>query len=141
MSLDIPAESEVDADADADADDAVDELAAKLGDAIAELPEYRRFLDAKERVESSEAAQAKIREFERVREEFALARQTGEATQQDVRELKAARAELDEIPEMADFLAARSDLERRLRTVDERISDPLAIAFGETASVCCQDQD
>lgn len=133
MSVDIPTEP--------DTDDSVDELAARLGEAITELPEYQRFSDAKERVEASEAAQDKMREFEQVRQEFMLARQTGEATRQDVRELQAAQEELNEVPEMADYLAAQSDLERRLRDLDERISEPLAVEFGEMASVCCQDEE
>lgn len=131
MSVDIPAET--------DTDDRVDELASQLGDAIAELPEYQRFLDAKERVEASEAAQEKIREFEQVRQEFLLARQTGDATQQDVRELQAAQEDLNEVPEMADYLAAQSELELRLADLDERISEPLAVDFGETAGGCCQE--
>lgn len=131
MSVDIPAET--------DTDDRVDELASQLGEAIAELPEYQRFLDAKERVEASEAAQEKIREFEQVRQEFLLARQTGDATQQDVRELQAAQEDLNEVPEMADYLAAQSELELRLADLDERISEPLAVDFGETAGGCCQE--
>lgn len=131
MSVDIPAETET--------DDRVDELASQLGEAIAELPEYQRFLDAKERVEASEAAQEKIREFEQVRQEFLLARQTGDATQQDVRELQAAQEDLNEVPEMADYLAAQSELELRLADLDERISEPLAVDFGETAGGCCQE--
>lgn len=131
MSVDIPAET--------DTDDRVDDLATRLGEAIAELPEYQRFLDAKERVEESEAAQEKIREFEQVRQEFLLARQTGDATQQDVRELQAAQEDLNEVPEMADYLAAQSELELRLADLDERISEPLAVDFGETAGGCCQE--
>jgi len=131
MSVDIPAET--------DTDDRVDDLATQLGEAIAELPAYQRFLDAKERVEASEAAQEKIREFEQVRQEFLLARQTGDATQQDVRELQAAQEDLNEVPEMTDYLAAQSELELRLADLDERISEPLAVDFGETAGGCCQD--
>lgn len=131
MSVDIPAET--------DTDDRVDDLATQLGEAIAELPEYQRFLDAKERVEASEAAQEKIREFEQVRQEFLLARQTGDATQQDIRELQAAQEDLNEVPEMADYLAAQSELELRLADLDERISEPLAVDFGETAGGCCQE--
>lgn len=131
MSVDIPAET--------DTDERVDDLAAQLGEAITELPEYQRFLEAKERVEGSEAAQEKIREFEQVRQEFLLARQTGDATQKDVRELQAAQEDLHEVPEMADYLAAQSELELRLQKLDERISEPLAVDFGETARECCQE--
>ncbi len=131
MSIDTPA-------ADAEATD-VDALAADLGDAIADLPEYRRFAEAKADVEADEAAQEHIREFEQLREEFMLARQTGDATNEDLRELQAAQEELHDVPVMADFLEAKSDLELRLQELNERISDPLAVDFGEKAGGCCQD--
>lgn len=131
MSVDIPADPET--------DDRVEELATRLGEAIAQLPEYERFLDAKEDVESSEAAQEKLREFEQVRQSFALARQTGDATQQDLRELQAVQESLHDVPAMADYLAAQSDLEQRLQDLDERISESLAVEFGETARECCQE--
>ncbi|WP_254538047.1 YlbF family regulator [Halomarina litorea] len=128
------------------ADDAVEhpaaratELASDLGDAITELPAYREFAEAKEAVEASEDAQERIREFEQLREEFMLARQTGNATNEDLRELQAAQEELHDVPVMADFLEARSDLELQLQELNEMISAPLSVDFGEKAGGCCQD--
>ena len=115
------------------------ELASDLGEAITELPAYREFAEAKEAVESSEDAQERIREFEELREEFMLARQTGNATNEDLRELQAAQEELHDIPVMNEFLEARSDLELQLQELNEMISAPLAVDFGEKAGGCCQD--
>ena len=115
------------------------ELASDLGEAITELPAYREFAEAKEAVESNEDAQERIREFEELREEFMLARQTGNATNEDLRELQAAQEELHNIPVMNEFLEARSDLELQLQELNEMISAPLAVDFGEKAGGCCQD--
>ncbi|MFB6150978.1 MAG: YlbF family regulator [Haloarculaceae archaeon] len=117
----------------------VEELARELGEAITELPEYERFREAKEVVEADEEIQAEIREFEQIREEFQLARQTGEATREDLRELQQAQEELHEIPEMSDFLAAQNDLELRLQELNEFVSEPLAVDFGQKAGGCCED--
>jgi cell fate (sporulation/competence/biofilm development) regulator YlbF (YheA/YmcA/DUF963 family) len=115
------------------------ELASELGDAITELPAYREFEEAKAAVESDERAQEKIEEFEQKREEFMLARQTGNATNEDLRELQAAQEELHDIPVMSDYLQAQSDLELQLQEMNEMISAPLAVDFGEKAGGCCQD--
>lgn len=115
------------------------DLAAELGEVITDLPEYQQFREAKESVEASEAAQEQIREFEQIREEFMLARQAGDATGEDLRELQAAQQELHEIPAMSEYLAAQSELELRLQEINEHISEPLAVDFGEKASGCCQD--
>jgi cell fate (sporulation/competence/biofilm development) regulator YlbF (YheA/YmcA/DUF963 family) len=115
------------------------ELASELGDAITELPAYQEFAEAKAAVEADEEAQERIREFEQLREEFMLARQTGNATNEDLRELQNAQEELHDIPVMSDFLAARSDLELQLQELNEMISAPLSIDFGEKAGGCCQD--
>lgn len=117
----------------------VEELAADLGEAIADLPEYETFEDAKAAVEGSEEAQAKIDEFERIREEFMLARQSGSASQEDLRELQETQEELHSMPVMADYLEAKADLADRLEAVNEAISEPLAVDFGEEAGGCCQD--
>nr|WP_248909414.1 YlbF family regulator [Halocatena marina] len=115
------------------------ELASDLGEAITQLPTYQRFLEAKEAVEESEEAQEKVQQFEQQREEFMLARQTGSATNQDLRELQAAQEELHDIPVMSEFLEVQSELELTLQELNETISEPLAIDFGEKSGGCCQD--
>jgi cell fate (sporulation/competence/biofilm development) regulator YlbF (YheA/YmcA/DUF963 family) len=123
----------------AESDDPVTPIARDLSDAIADLPEYEAFLEAKERVEADEAAQAQIQEFEQVRDEYLTARETGQATQDDLRALQQAQEELHDIPVMSDFLQAQNDLELRLQAVNEEISAGLAVDFGEKAGGCCQD--
>ena len=124
---------------DAEAAARATELATDLGDAIADLPAYERFAEAKAAVESDEEAQERIQEFESLREEFMLARQTGDATNEDLRRLQEAQEELHDIPVMAEFLQARSELELTLQELNESISAPLAVDFGEKAGGCCQD--
>lgn len=123
------------------ADDAtdVDALGRELGEVIAELPEYQAFEEAQDAVKRDDDAQRKIQEFEELRHQFMLARQTGEASQEDVAELQAKQQELHNIPIMADFLAAQEELVNRLESINEAISAPLAIDFGEEAGGCCQD--
>jgi cell fate (sporulation/competence/biofilm development) regulator YlbF (YheA/YmcA/DUF963 family) len=132
------AEGEADAESEPPAARAT-ELAAELGDVITELPAYRDFIEAKEAVEADEEIQAQVREFEQLREEFMLARQTGDATNEDLRELQAAQQELNDIPEMAEFQAAQNRLELSLQELNEIISDPLAVDFGGKAGGCCED--
>jgi cell fate (sporulation/competence/biofilm development) regulator YlbF (YheA/YmcA/DUF963 family) len=127
----------VDADSTSEAD--ATELASELGDAITQLPTYQRFLEAKEAVESDEEAQEKVRQFEELREDFMLARQTGNATNEDLRELQAAQEELHDVPVMSEFLEVQSELELELQELNEMISAPLALDFGEKAGGCCQD--
>jgi cell fate (sporulation/competence/biofilm development) regulator YlbF (YheA/YmcA/DUF963 family) len=122
-----------------EADDRVTELARELGEAITELPEYEAFVAAKDRVEADEAAQEQIQEFETIREEYMHARETGQATQEDLMTLQRAQEELHDLPVMADFLQAQNDLELRLQALNEHVSDPLAVDFGEKAGGCCQD--
>ena len=117
----------------------VTELSRELGEAIADLPAYQAFAEAKEAVEASEEAQEKIQDFEQFREEFMLARQTGEATQEDLRELQTKQEALHDIPVMSEFLQAQNELELRLQEVNEEISEPLTIDFGEKAGGCCED--
>jgi len=117
----------------------VEELAAEFGEAITELPLYQRFVEAKEAVENDEEAQAKIDEFESIREEFMLARQTGQADQEALRELQTAQEELHSIPVMSDYLELQSELELRLQELNEMISDRLVVDFGEKAGGCCED--
>lgn len=132
-------ETTTDGDADVDPAARATELASDLGDAITELPSYQQFVEAKEAVEQSEEAQEKIREFEQLREEFMLARQTGDATNEDLRELQAAQQELHGIPEMEEYLERQSELELELQELNELVSAPLAVDFGEKAGGCCQD--
>lgn len=115
------------------------ELASELGDAIADLPAYERFEEAKEAVENDEAAQEKVREFEQLREEFMLARQTGDATNEDLRELQESQQTLNELPVMRRYLEAKRVLEQELEDLNRAISAPLAVDFGEQAGGCCQD--
>jgi len=119
--------------------ESVEALGRELGAAITELPEYERFEAAKAEVEASEDAQAKIDEFEGIRQEFMLARQTGEATQEDLQKLQDAQSELHEMPVMAEYLEAQNELDARLEAVNEAISEPLLVDFGEEAGGCCQD--
>ncbi|MFC7177580.1 YlbF family regulator [Halosegnis marinus] len=115
------------------------ELASELGTALSELDSYRRFEAAKEAVENSEEAQEKIREFERLREEFQMARQTGDASNEDLERLQAAQQELHDVPEMDEYLTAQSEMEMDLEDINRMISAPLAVDFGEKAGGCCQD--
>lgn len=117
----------------------VEEIATDLGEAITDLPEYEAFEAAKAEVEESPEVQAKIDEFERTREEFMLARQSGSASQEDLQELQASQEELHSMPVMAEYLEAKAALGKRLEAVNEAISAPLALDFGEEAGGCCQD--
>ncbi|MCY4731997.1 YlbF family regulator [Natronomonas gomsonensis] len=120
-------------------DDDVTELAESLGEAITELPAYQEFVEAKAAVENDEELQDEIREFERIREEFMMARQTGDATNDDLRELQSAQQELHEKPKMAKYLQAQSEIELTLQELNVTISEPLEVDFGEKAGGCCQD--
>lgn len=115
------------------------ELAEELGDAIGEMAVYQDYLEAKTAVEADDELQAEIREFEEVREEFMMARQTGDATNEDLRELQRTQQELHEKPKMATFLQAKSEVELQLQELDHVISESLEVDFGETAGGCCQD--
>ena len=126
-------------DADSSPKTDVKELASELGETITQLSTYQRFVEAKEAVENNEKAQEKVRQFEAQREEFMLARQNGNATNADLRELQAAQEELHDIPVMSDFLEVQSELELELQELNEMISAPLDVDFGEKAGGCCQD--
>ncbi|WP_254837723.1 YlbF family regulator [Natronomonas marina] len=129
----------VETEAETDLTEDVDELAAELGEAITDLPVYREYLEAKETVESDEDLQKEIQAFERLREEFMMARQAGDATNDDLRELQQTQQELHEKPKMEAFLQAQSELELRLQELNELVSEPLAVDFGQTAGGCCED--
>ena len=131
----------VDTEADVEAVDQsrVEQLGEELGEAITQTPEYRRFEETKQAVEDDEEAQQKVSEFEQLRQEFMLARQTGEATQEDVQEVQQAQTELHALPVMEAYLDAQSELEDKLEAVNEAISEPLAVDFGQQAGGCCED--
>jgi cell fate (sporulation/competence/biofilm development) regulator YlbF (YheA/YmcA/DUF963 family) len=135
MSVDSP-----EADGDTATETDVELLGRELGDAITQLPEYRAFEEAGEAVENHPEAQDKIEAFEKQRQEFMLARQTGEVSQEEMLELKTAQQELHDIPVMAEFLEAREQLVDRLEEVNKAISEPLEIDFGKEAGGCCQDE-
>ncbi|MCU4799470.1 YlbF family regulator [Halobacteria archaeon HArc-gm2] len=116
-----------------------DQLASEFGEAITEMPIYQRFAEAKRAVENDEAAQERIQKFEAIREDFMLARQTGQADEEGLRELQAAQEELHELDVMSEYLAAQSELELRLQELNEVVSDELVVDFGEKAGGCCED--
>lgn len=130
---------ETEAETEASEPSRVEELAGELGEAIAETPEYRRFEETKAAVEDDDEAQEKVREFEQMRQEFMLARQTGEATQEDVQKVRQAQQELHALPVMEEYLEAQSELEARMEALNETISEPLAVDFGDQCSGCCED--
>jgi cell fate (sporulation/competence/biofilm development) regulator YlbF (YheA/YmcA/DUF963 family) len=114
-------------------------LGRELGSAIAETDEHRRFAEAKAAVEADDEAQERIREFNQLREEFSLARQTGNATQEGLRKLQTKQQELHDLPVMSEYLEAQSALQSRLESINEAISDPIAVDFGGEAGGCCQE--
>ncbi len=115
------------------------ELAEELGEAITELAVYEEFTEAKAAIENDAELQREMRAFEELREEFLMAREAGTASNDDLRELQAAQQELHGKPKMSAYLQAKSDVELRLQELDHIISEPLEVAFGETAGGCCQD--
>ena len=129
---------ESDTPAEADAVD-VNDLATELGEAISGLPVYQRFLEAKAKVENDADAQRAIEEFEQLREEFQMARQTGQATQEDLRKVQEAQEELHDIASMSEYLEVQEELETRLAEINDLVSDQLKVDFGEKAGGCCQD--
>jgi cell fate (sporulation/competence/biofilm development) regulator YlbF (YheA/YmcA/DUF963 family) len=68
-----------------------------------------------------------------------MARQTGDASNEDLRELQRAQEELHEQPKMKAYLQAQSEIELKLQELNELVSEPLAVDFGEKAGGCCQD--
>ena len=145
MSTDADAERDATDDAvndeTATGDSDVEALGRDLGEAIAALPEYERFESTKTAVEEHEDAQERIAEVERLREEFMVARQLGEADQEDLATLKTAQQELHELPVMESYLDAQAALTGRLQAVDEAISEPLALDFSDQAGSCCHDEE
>lgn len=117
----------------------LEELGHELGEQIARTPEYERFEEAREAVQRDEEVQERIGEFERIREEFMQARQTGDATQADLHRVQNAQEELHSMPVMREFLDAQEALTDTLESVNQAISEPLAVDFGGEAGGCCQD--
>lgn len=117
----------------------LESMGHELGERIAETPEYKAFEAAKEAVENDPEAQEKIEEFEQLREEFAVARKTGSADESIVNDLRRAQRELHSIPTMREYLEAQERLADRLASVNDAISEPLAIDFGGEAGGCCHD--
>ncbi|MFC7250492.1 YlbF family regulator [Halomicroarcula sp. GCM10025324] len=130
----------IESDTPTEADgDRVDQLASEFGEAIAELPVYQRYQEAKAAVEADEEAQDAIQEFEQIREEYMLARQTGRASQEDLRKVQSAQEELHGMPVMSEYLEAQNELELRLQELNELVSAELTVDFGGKAGGCCQD--
>jgi cell fate (sporulation/competence/biofilm development) regulator YlbF (YheA/YmcA/DUF963 family) len=130
------------ADTDAaapDEDHPADDLARQLGDAITELPAYRRFVESKQAVEDDDEVQARIDEFEELRQEFMLARQSGDADQEALQAVQDAQERLHDHPVMAEYLAAQDALEARFEGLNDRISAPLDVDFVGESGACCQD--
>ncbi|SNR23858.1 YlbF family regulator [Halorubrum vacuolatum] len=117
----------------------VEDLGRELGELIAQTPEYKRFEEAREAVQRDAEVQERIGEFEQLRAEFMQARQTGQATQSALREVQNAQADLHSMPTMRAFLDAQDELNETLKSVNEAISEPLAVDFGGEAGGCCQE--
>ena len=117
----------------------IEDLGRELGERIAATPEYEEFEAAKAAVEADDEAQERIGEFQQLRQEFMLARQTGSADQESLEKVQRAQEELHALPVMDEYLEAQSALQDRLEAVNEAISDPLAVDFGGEAGGCCQD--
>jgi cell fate (sporulation/competence/biofilm development) regulator YlbF (YheA/YmcA/DUF963 family) len=117
----------------------IEDLGRELGERIARTPEYERFEEAREAVQRDEAVQEKIDEFEQLRAEFMQARETGQATNSGLQKVQAKQDELHSMPVMREFLDAQEALTDTLETVNEAISEPLAVDFGGEAGGCCQD--
>jgi cell fate (sporulation/competence/biofilm development) regulator YlbF (YheA/YmcA/DUF963 family) len=130
----------IDSNAPATPEERIEGLATELGSAIADTPEHERFREAETAVAEDAEAQEMITEFERQRESFALARQAGDATEDDMRELQELQRELHSLPVLAEYLEAKDDLVDRLETLNRAISEPLAVDFGGEAGGCCQEE-
>jgi cell fate (sporulation/competence/biofilm development) regulator YlbF (YheA/YmcA/DUF963 family) len=96
-------------------------------------------LETKEAIQTDPELQREMEAFERLREEFLMAREAGTASNDDLLELQAAQEELHGRPKMSAYLEAKSDIELRLQEIDHIISEPLEVEFGQAAGGCCQD--
>lgn len=130
----------VDTDAAApDEDHTADDIARQLGEAITEMPAYRRYVESKQAVEDDEEVQSRIDEFEELRQEFMLARQSGDADQEALQEVQDAQQRLHDHPVMAEYLEAQDALEARFEGLNDLISEPLDVDFVGESGACCQD--
>ncbi|KTG30765.1 YlbF family regulator [Haloferax profundi] len=117
----------------------LEELGRELGEAIADHPKYEAYEEAKAAVEADDEAQELITEFNQLREEFNVARQMGEATQEGLQKVQAKQDELHSMPVMKEYLLAQAEMVGELEKVNEAISEPLAVDFGGEAGGCCND--
>jgi len=116
-----------------------DDIARQLGEAIEDSPEYQRYEETKAAVEDDEEVQQLIDEFEDLRQEFMLARQTGDATQEDAKKVEQAQQRLHDHPVMAEHLDAQDELEAKFEFLNDLISEPLDVDFVGESGACCQD--
>jgi cell fate (sporulation/competence/biofilm development) regulator YlbF (YheA/YmcA/DUF963 family) len=119
--------------------DRLEDLGRELGEAIAETDEYEAFEEAKAAVEADDDVQEQISTFHDLRDQYMYARQTGNATEEGLRNVQEAQEELHAMPKMATYLDAQEALQERLEAVNEAISAPLAVDFGGEAGGCCHD--
>ncbi|POG57137.1 regulator [Haloferax sp. Atlit-12N] len=117
----------------------LEELGRELGEAIADHPKYEAYEEAKAAVEADDDVQELITEFNQLREEFNVARQMGEATQEGLQKVQAAQEELHSEPVMEEYLLAQAELVGELEKINEAISEPLSVDFGGEAGGCCND--
>lgn len=117
----------------------LEELGRELGEAIADHPKYEAYEAARAAVEADDEAQELIAEFNQLREEFNVARQMGEATQEGLQKVQSAQDELHSLPVMEEYLLAQAEMVGELEKVNEAISEPLSVDFGGEAGGCCND--
>lgn len=117
----------------------VSTTAHQLGEAIASMPAYQSYLDARAAVAEDAELQTRIEGFEERRDAFLQDRRAGDATQDDVAALRQAQRDLHSDPTMSRYLEAKERLQNRLESVNAAISEPLEIDFGVEAGGCCQD--
>jgi len=117
----------------------VEQLGRELGAAIVETDAYQRFEEARQAVKDHDELQEQIAAFEEQRQELIEAKQTGQASQEEMLALQRTQQDLHDHPTMAEFLEAKSALQTRLEDVNRAISEPLAVDFGGEAGGCCQD--
>ncbi|MFB6129761.1 MAG: YlbF family regulator [Salinigranum sp.] len=117
----------------------LEDLGRELGDAIAETPEYREFERTRTAVQDDDEAQELIAEFSQLRDELLTAQQMGSVSQEEYQKVQQAQQELHELPVMAEYLEAQAELQARLSSINDAISEPLAVDFGGEAGGCCHD--
>lgn len=114
-------------------------LGAELGEAIADSPAYEEFIEKKEAVEDHDEVQERLQAFQEQRQDFMMAKQSGDATPEDFASLQQTQFELNSHPVMDEYLEAQQALEQRLGAIEEAISEPLVIDFGEMGGGCCKE--